>query len=79
MGHTLVRQNVGTEQGKKAGKRDHVSMPGIWKEEKQRTISHGVRMNARSHQYLSLQLRHAALEGGMKPLSKEERLAIPQG
>lgn len=54
--HILMRQNVGLEQGKEAGERGHISIPGIRKEEKQRTISHGVRMNARSHQYLSLQL-----------------------
>lgn len=79
-----MRQNAGLEQGKEAGERGHISIPGIWKEEKQRTISHGVRMNAKSHQYLSLQLgataeAHCSQGWDEASLKREVSFAIPQG
>lgn len=75
---------MGTQQGKEAGERGHIGIPGTWKEEKQRTISHGVRVNAKSHQYLSLQLAATAKarssQGWDKAsLKREESFAIPQG
>lgn len=76
-----MRQNVGMEHGKEARERGHISIPGIRKETAQ---NNGVRMNAKSHQYLSLQLAataeaHSSQGWDKTSLKRVESFAIPQG